>query len=247
MMMAVVERGVAPALLAVLLASCSLTHSANVIEDDPLEALPASDGIAAPSVALVTETQVALTDLGYGPGPADGIIGPQTKDAIARFQDDYGLSATPWVGEALVAQLRYVSCVRNGTRDVVVGADTTSLVPAHDCESLLQSDTIQAVTRLPGISEFIEASEIVAVGIPIIPQSGDYGRLGYRDEESDQDGLGDAGGGAVASAGGGTGSGPSQSSQGSEPESTTDSQSDTSGGGNRGRGKGGKGSKGGGG
>jgi len=42
--------------------------------------------------------QQALSDLGYDPGPIDGIMGPKTKSAIMAFQTDAGISIDGVVG-----------------------------------------------------------------------------------------------------------------------------------------------------
>lgn len=52
-----------------------------------LEAPPLSN-------ALVLLIQTHLDALGFAPGPADGILGPRTRDAIRRFQTDRGLEPT---------------------------------------------------------------------------------------------------------------------------------------------------------
>jgi hypothetical protein len=52
-----------------------------------LEAPPLSN-------ALVLLIQTHLDALGFAPGPADGIVGPRTRDAIRRFQSDRGLEPT---------------------------------------------------------------------------------------------------------------------------------------------------------
>ena len=46
----------------------------------------------------VTQVQERLNVLGYAVGPADGIYGPQTAHAVARFQADQGLVADGEVG-----------------------------------------------------------------------------------------------------------------------------------------------------
>jgi peptidoglycan hydrolase-like protein with peptidoglycan-binding domain len=38
----------------------------------------------------VADIQRDLKRLGYDPGPVDGVLGPRTKAAIARFEDDQG-------------------------------------------------------------------------------------------------------------------------------------------------------------
>jgi hypothetical protein len=41
----------------------------------------------------VVDIQRDLQRLGYDPGPIDGVLGPKTKSAIARFEGDQGLAA----------------------------------------------------------------------------------------------------------------------------------------------------------
>lgn len=44
------------------------------------------------SSPLVEDVQSALNNAGYNPGPADGIYGPRTRNAISAYQRDNGLS-----------------------------------------------------------------------------------------------------------------------------------------------------------
>jgi Putative peptidoglycan binding domain len=44
--------------------------------------------------STVTAVQTRLTQLGYYNGPADGIYGPLTRDAVARYQTDKNLQVT---------------------------------------------------------------------------------------------------------------------------------------------------------
>ena len=53
-----------------------------------LVGLPPADAAFDPDVEAV---QTRLSALGYEPGPADGLIGPRTRSAIAAFRDDRGL------------------------------------------------------------------------------------------------------------------------------------------------------------
>jgi hypothetical protein len=46
------------------------------------------------SDSLVASVQDQLNRLGYSAGSADGVMGPQTRNAIADFQNDRGLSVT---------------------------------------------------------------------------------------------------------------------------------------------------------
>lgn len=55
--------------------------------------------------AAVAEIQRRLVQLGYSPGRVDQIFGPQTADAVRRFQADRGLVADGEVGPITLAAL----------------------------------------------------------------------------------------------------------------------------------------------
>ena len=55
---------------------------------------------------LVEEVQARLAMLGYSPGPIDGALRSQTRDAIRAFQIDAGLQTTGEIDNALMARLR---------------------------------------------------------------------------------------------------------------------------------------------
>lgn len=42
----------------------------------------------------VSGAQARLQNLGYNPGPVDGVLGPQTESALRRFQREHGLAVT---------------------------------------------------------------------------------------------------------------------------------------------------------
>jgi peptidoglycan hydrolase-like protein with peptidoglycan-binding domain len=44
--------------------------------------------------SLVREAQRALRDLGYDPGPNDGLLGPKTRTALAKYQTSERLPVT---------------------------------------------------------------------------------------------------------------------------------------------------------
>lgn len=70
---------------------------------------PQADAPSAPRPlpdARLQAVQSALARAAYGPLPADGLFGPQTRDAISRFQRDHGLQPTGDFDEALVTELR---------------------------------------------------------------------------------------------------------------------------------------------
>ncbi len=56
-----------------------------------------------------TSVQQALQAKGYRPGIADGRLGPRTRAAIRRYQQDYGLPVTGEVSLALVNHLRLIT------------------------------------------------------------------------------------------------------------------------------------------
>lgn len=70
-------------------------------------AAPASD----PLLAVI---QKALAEAAYGPVEIDGFMGPQTHDAIMRFQRDHNLPATGEVSDALVVELRAAGALDDG-------------------------------------------------------------------------------------------------------------------------------------
>ncbi|MGH6925505.1 MAG: peptidoglycan-binding domain-containing protein [Propylenella sp.] len=56
--------------------------------------------------ARVAAVQRALSIAAYGPLLADGVFGPQTRDAIVRFQQDRGLPPTGEISDALIVEMR---------------------------------------------------------------------------------------------------------------------------------------------
>lgn len=56
--------------------------------------------------ASVRDAQSHLRRLGYYRGPVDGIWGPETEEALRRFQRDRGLPADGTLGDRTLAALR---------------------------------------------------------------------------------------------------------------------------------------------
>ena len=54
---------------------------------------------------VLENVQLALRDQGYYRGPIDGLIGPQTRDAMAAYQRDNGLVVTAAVDEPTLVTL----------------------------------------------------------------------------------------------------------------------------------------------
>ena len=65
----------------------------------PPPAAPGGEG-------LVQATQTQLIRLGYLQGPADGVMGPKTSDAISQFEQSTGLPVDGAPSPALLARLR---------------------------------------------------------------------------------------------------------------------------------------------
>jgi hypothetical protein len=57
------------------------------------------------SDGMIRAAQQALNDRGYNAGPADGLMGPKTEDAIRKFQSSHGLASTGRLDSATVAAL----------------------------------------------------------------------------------------------------------------------------------------------
>ncbi len=62
-----------------------------------------------PTKQLVAKTQTLLSKLGYDAGPADGIMGNKTRDAIAQFQQRVGLSMNGEITAELLRELEAVA------------------------------------------------------------------------------------------------------------------------------------------
>lgn len=56
----------------------------------------------------VRTVQEGLARLGYAPGPLDGVLGAQTREAIRRFEQDRNLSPTGTITEELVREVTRV-------------------------------------------------------------------------------------------------------------------------------------------
>jgi peptidoglycan hydrolase-like protein with peptidoglycan-binding domain len=58
-----------------------------------------------PAADTYRRVQTALNQIGYGPIPVDGKAGPETADAIRRFELDYGLPITGVPGDTVTKRL----------------------------------------------------------------------------------------------------------------------------------------------
>ncbi|ODA66865.1 putative peptidoglycan binding domain protein [Methyloligella halotolerans] len=65
--------------------------------------------VATPPGDMVRAVQQTLADLGYAPGPVDGMMGRNTADAIRQFQKDRKLAETGEISPTLLQEMERVS------------------------------------------------------------------------------------------------------------------------------------------
>ena len=61
---------------------------------------------ATPAQRLIAEAQTLLSQRGYDPGPADGLLGPRTNNAVRAFRQSVGLGDSDVIDQALLDALR---------------------------------------------------------------------------------------------------------------------------------------------
>ena len=66
---------------------------------------PAAPLGEADRAALVKKIQTLLAEQGYDPGPADGVAGAKTRDAVRAYQRENGIAETGQIDGGLVAAL----------------------------------------------------------------------------------------------------------------------------------------------
>jgi len=66
---------------------------------------PAASHATVGRQTLVRQIQAGLAELGYNPGPADGMMGKRTAGAIAAFQKDAGLTTDGEASEKLLQRI----------------------------------------------------------------------------------------------------------------------------------------------
>jgi peptidoglycan hydrolase-like protein with peptidoglycan-binding domain len=64
----------------------------------------------------VADIQRDLTRLGYDPGPADGVLGPKTKAAMAKFESDQGHAPGQPI-DKLAKDAEQVAATQDGRRN----------------------------------------------------------------------------------------------------------------------------------
>ncbi|MEQ8655788.1 MAG: peptidoglycan-binding protein [Hyphomicrobiales bacterium] len=73
-------------------------------DDSAVQASASQDASA--SQRLIAEAQALLAERGYNPGPADGLLGPRTNEAVREFRQSVGLGNSDVIDQALLDALR---------------------------------------------------------------------------------------------------------------------------------------------
>ncbi len=138
-------------------------------------ALPASPSRPNGGKPLVRRVQEALTNLGYQPGPADGVSGGKTLRAIRRYQEDLGLTVNDKINPRLLAAMERRVAVRTlpapsgkrqGAAAITAAARQQAqqkntqpkVVKVESTEALAKSSSAGPKTELQG-SDLIRATQ----------------------------------------------------------------------------------------
>jgi len=78
--------------------------------------------------ALVREIQFMLLRLGDDPGPIDGIAGPQTLNAVRRFQAKSGLPAADLIGNGKISGV-FLARLREEASKTILGVEKKPELP----------------------------------------------------------------------------------------------------------------------
>ena len=114
----------------------------------PTSSVPARPGAQA---VPLREIQTLLAQLGYDPGPIDGLMGHSTARAIRTFETDRGLAITGIPDASLLAALRAAA---TASPDLAEGNATSN--PSFDC-TRASSPTEQAICGSGDLAELDRA------------------------------------------------------------------------------------------
>ena len=153
------------------------------------QTIAAYDSLTAPAAAaplpampqgqeLVASVQRSLKDLGYDPGPIDGLLGPKTNHAIETYQEDVGLPPSGEIDEALYRSLAGATALEVDTDTESSEIAETSVVESASSRDL-EADTSGASRDSP----------LQAVGPVSAPGCEYIEVLGYAEEKVVVDSL----------------------------------------------------------
>lgn len=83
----------------------------------------------------VQKVQQILKDLGYQPGPVDGLFGANTRRAIVRYQEDNNLPKTGQIDKATAKALGVEIFIpkKKKSPSTLVEAPVPYIAPSEDC------------------------------------------------------------------------------------------------------------------
>ena len=96
-------------------------------------------GSSAQSTELVKEAQTELQREGFYNGPIDGIVGPETKQALGAYQQREGLQQTASLDQQTLRHMNLAGAsaqARQGTRGGTAAASGTSMPPAMSADDI---------------------------------------------------------------------------------------------------------------
>lgn len=103
-------------------------------------------------VATVKRLQARLAELGFNPGPIDGIVGPKTKGAVTAYQTANRLPETGGITTRLLEHLEARSAQRDGREPDAAASLSTEDLPAYRAgTTFVYSDgNVERVSRTEG-------------------------------------------------------------------------------------------------
>lgn len=78
---------------------------------------PEAERLLSLSTSQRRNVQILLRELGYDPGPADGVIGKKTREAISRFQLAHGVDDSGYLNDATIQRISDVLEAAPRSRD----------------------------------------------------------------------------------------------------------------------------------
>ena len=109
---------------------------------DP-RAMISSTNPAQPSVRHV---QALLSELGFDPGPIDGVLGSRTRAAVRAFEIDFGVEPDGTISDLLILRLEMAKEARYGS------AGTTVVGSSETLESMSSLQSSETYRRAGGLS-----------------------------------------------------------------------------------------------
>ena len=120
---------------------------------------PNDQGTSTVDKKFILQAQRQLKQLGYNPGPVDGLWGTKTKRAVKRFQQDNSLPATGDLNHVTMRQL--MSADKSDQQYTGVVADrqqTYSMMDAEEARQLVETHIRQRDIRLETRAHFRNTS-----------------------------------------------------------------------------------------